>query len=418
MTKDEQAAKDVKVDEVPPKALVSPAEELERALGFISAASRTKELSYVQRTIRTIPYLRRHLPAATLLKAISAIKTKDNTLSKLKALLEQAVAETVGQDNMEVEGEETAEPAVEFKSSYEQEALLFLTILALVGLLDRKDFQKGQALSQEILSTVNDVNGPVMDPIMARIYYYYSFFHEVTDKLDAIRPNLLNLLTMSSIKLDYETQATVLNLLLRNYIHYKLYDQAQKLVLRSPFPETASNAQLARYMYYVGLIKALRLDYTEAHKYVEDCIRKVPTNDHTCGFQQAATKLLVVIELLLGQIPKRSLFKQQYLKKALVPYLALTQAVRVGELVQFQRVVETYRDKFEKDGLYALILRLHHNVIRAGIRSICQAYSAISFKDISIKLDLNSEEDAQYIVAKAIRDGVIDAVINYKENCI
>jgi 26S proteasome regulatory subunit N3 len=42
---------------------------------------------------------------------------------------------------------------------------------------------------------------------------------------------------------------------------------------------------------------------------------------------------------------------------------------------------------------------------------ISLSYSKISLKDICLKLHLDSEEDAEFIVAKAIRDGVIDAVI-------
>ncbi|KAJ1921740.1 26S proteasome non-ATPase regulatory subunit [Mycoemilia scoparia] len=376
----------------PEPKLLSPQEELERGLNFISMASRTKEISYVQRTMRALPYLRRNITLKALSNSLSSIRPKDSQYSQLKTLLEKHLESNSIQDEMEVE---ESDP-----------------------LKSPEPIKNGLAFSEDVIITLKGITGPVTDLMLARIYYYCSLFYELNGKLADIRPTLLSLLTFSTIKHDYETQANVLNLLLRNYLHHKLYDQAQKLSNRSTFPEQASNAQLARYMYYVGFIKVLRLDYTEAHKYVEDSIRKVPADDHTAGFQQAAMKLLVVIELLLGQIPKRSIFRQKYLRSALEPYFNLTQTVRVGELSQFQKVVEKYKANFEQDNLYNLILRLHHNVIRAGIRSISQAYSAISFKDISIKLDLNSEEDAQYIVAKAIRDGVIDATINYEGNYI
>lgn len=43
-----------------------------------------------------------------------------------------------------------------------------------------------------------------------------------------------------------------MNLLLRNYLHYSLYDQAEKLVSKSVFPEQANNNEWARYLYYTG----------------------------------------------------------------------------------------------------------------------------------------------------------------------
>lgn len=43
---------------------------------------------------------------------------------------------------------------------------------------------------------------------------------------------------------------------------------------------------------------------------------------------------------------------------------------------------------------------LRHNVIKTGLRMISISYSRISLKDICLKLHLDSEEDAEYIVAK------------------
>lgn len=85
---------------------------------------------------------------------------------------------------------------------------------------------------------------------------------------------------------DDDTQATLLNLLLRNYFHFNLYEQADKLVSKSTFPENASNNQAARYAYYLGRIRALQLDYTEAHTQLLQAIRKAPQNTATAGFQQ------------------------------------------------------------------------------------------------------------------------------------
>jgi 26S proteasome regulatory subunit N3 len=53
-------------------------------------------------------------------------------------------------------------------------------------------------------------------------------------------------------------------------------------------------------------------------------------------------------------------------------------------------------------------------VIKTALRMISLAYSRISLKDICLKLHLDSEEDTEYIVAKAIRDGVIDAEVDHE----
>ena len=77
-------------------------------------------------------------------------------------------------------------------------------------------------------------------------------------------------------------------------------------------------------------------------------------------------------------------------------------------------VLENYGASFKNDKTYTLILRLRHNVIKTGIRRISISYSKISLADIASQLALDSPEDAEFIVAKAIRDGVIDAEIDHK----
>jgi 26S proteasome regulatory subunit N3 len=114
----------------------------------------------------------------------------------------------------------------------------------------------------------------------------------------------------------------------------------------------------------------------------------------------------------MGDIPERSTFRQPALEDALHPYFLLVQAVRVGNLEDFETAIADHADTFRRDGTYSLILRLRQNVIKTGIRMMSLSYSRISLRDICIRLQLGSEESAEYIVAKAIRDGVIEATLD------
>ncbi|XP_023219107.1 probable 26S proteasome non-ATPase regulatory subunit 3 [Centruroides sculpturatus] len=92
-------------------------------------------------------------------------------------------------------------------------------------------------------------------------------------------------LRTATLRNDFEGQAVLLNCLLRNYLHYNLYYQAFKLVEKSAFPEVASNNEWARFLYYLGRINAIQLEYTKAHKNLLQAIRKAP--QHTAiGFKQ------------------------------------------------------------------------------------------------------------------------------------
>ena len=74
--------------------------------------------------------------------------------------------------------------------------------------------------------------------------------------------------------------------------------------------------------------------------------------------------------------------------------------MRNGDLSQFSVVLQEYVDRFQQDHTYTLIIRLHHNVIKTGIRIMSLSYSRISLKDIAIKLGLDDTVDAEYIVGK------------------
>lgn len=81
----------------------------------------------------------------------------------------------------------------------------------------------------------------------------------------------------------------------------------------------------------------------------------------------------------------------------------------------FKKVLIKYEMIFTADKNYSLISRLKHTVLKFGLKKLNISYSKISLRDIQKKLSLDSVEETEQIVAKAIRDGVIDAVINHDE---
>lgn len=141
------------------------------------------------------------------------------------------------------------------------------------------------------------------------------------------------------------------------------------------------------------------MDYSAAHDHLVSALRKAPQNA-AIGFKQALHKLNTVVELLLGDQPDRSIFRQANFKVALQPYFQLTQAIHAGDLGRFNEVLRVHGAQFSSDKTYTLILRLRHNVIKTGVRRISLSYSRISLASIAEKLQLDSTEDAEYIVAK------------------
>lgn len=297
---------------------------------------------------------------------------------------------------------------------------IFLGILIQVYLFDSKQFQRGFDFSRALADRIHALNRRTLDSLSAKVYFYYSMFSEQLAPLPpspqspviAIRPALLAALRTAVLRKDVDTQAAVIVLLLRNYLSTSHITQADLLVSHTKFPDNAANNQVARFLYYLGRIRAIQLNYTEAHEHLTAATRKAPSSPSAVGFAQTATKLLLVVELLMGDIPDRAIFRQPTMEHALHPYFLLVQAVRVGNLEDFETTIADHADTFRKDSTYTLILRLRQNVIKTGIRMMSLSYSRISLRDICIRLHLGSEESAEYIVAKAIRDGVIEATLD------
>jgi 26S proteasome regulatory subunit N3 len=321
---------------------------------------------------------------------------------------------------IEIDGDSKSKVPKKEQKDIIPEIDIFLGILIQIHYLDNKINDKGAVFSAHLAERIHSLNRRTLDALSARVYFYYSLFCEqiaplppsTSSPVISIRPALLSALRTAVLRKDVDTQSTVIVLLLRNYLSTSHIAQADLLVTHTQFPENASNNQVARYLYYVGRIRAIQLRYTEAHEHLTSATRKAPSSPSAAGFTQTATKLLLVVQLLMGDIPDRATFRLASMERALQPYLQLVQAVRVGLLGEFENAIKQHGDTFRRDGTYTLILRLRQNVIKTGIRMMSLSYSRISLRDICIRLKLESEESAEYIVAKAIRDGVIEASLD------
>ena len=218
------------------------------------------------------------------------------------------------------------------------EADAYIKMLTQLILLDSNRLEEGAEFSSALVVNIHNQNRRTLDQIGAKILFYYSRFYELLDKLDTIRAYffsmsfqlicrfMLDALRTATLRYDTTTQGTLLTLLLRNYIHYKLYDHADKLVSRASFPSTSGNNLYARYSYYLGRIRAIQLDYSTAHRHLLAAIRKAPQqNAAGAGFLQTVHKFFVVVELLMGDIPERSTFRQPMFEKVLAPYAQIVQ---------------------------------------------------------------------------------------------
>ncbi|EPE35984.1 Winged helix DNA-binding protein [Glarea lozoyensis ATCC 20868] len=422
MEGEEQTAEDdgaVKVDPVT-KAV----SDIKNSFPLLERAVTLFDARFTLRALRSISSIRKRLTPDILARVIT--ETYPSTSPAAKSLLvaidrEDATFSKPNTPEMEVDSESKAtKSGKKEQKDILPEVDIFLGVLIQIHYLDKKDNNRGAVFSQHLTDRIHSLNRRTLDSLSARVYFYYSLFCEQMQPLPpspaspvvSLRPALLSALRTAVLRKDVDTQSTVIVLLLRNYLSTSHINQADLLVTHTKFPDNASNNQVARYLYYLGRIRAIQLRYTEAHQHLTAATRKAPSSPCAAGFSQSATKLKLVVELLMGDIPERATFRDASMERALEPYLHLVQAVRVGLLGEFESTIKQHSEAFRRDGTYTLILRLRQNVIKTGIRMMSLSYSRISLRDICIRLKLESEESAEYIVAKAIRDGVIEASLD------
>lgn len=405
---DEKKKEDDKPTLPPPP---TPVEEIKSNTTLIERAVSTLEPRFTNRVLRTLTALRKRVDDTVLRTAIEEVYGKGDRPVK-KTLLSWLPTGPITTDH-------TMEVDLSDKSDAPEpvpEAEIYIRLLMLHHLLKEEDTQsKALELAHETVEKMQALNRRSMDAIAAKIWFAVDRAYDLAGELADARPLFLAAQRTASLRHDDEAQAALINCLLRSYIQYNLYDQADKLVSKTTFPLSASNAQYARYHFYLGRIRAVQLNYTEAHTNLQQAIRRAPAAKVAPGFYQAVHKYFVVVELLMGDIPDRSLFRHVVLEKALIAYFDIVKAVRTGSLSQFQTTLSKHADQFEEDNTYTLIVRLRQNVIKTGIRRLSLSYSRISLRDICVKLHLDSEEDAEYIVGKAIRDGVIEGRIVHEK---
>merc|ERR1712012_887352 len=403
-----EETKEVKEEKKDPATLTL--EDVREHCRLLERSVVSKESRFAVRVLRGLPATRKKLTGNIMKRLITGFYTHSAT--EREALLAYIPDDSMETDadvpvvNIRLRGAKSA------NAPLLPEGDCYLHLLVLLHLIDSGNKQNAVKCSDVLIDKVASHNRRSLDHVAGRCYFYHTLSHEAVDQLASIRGFLHARLKHATLHNDFEGQGVLINCLLRNYLHYNLYDHANKLVLKETFPEQVSNSEWARYLYYLGRIKAIQLDYSEAHKHLVQSLRKAPSS--ATGFRHTVHKLSTTVQLLLGNIPERNLFLQPANKEALASYFELTKAVRSGEVGKFEVVRSKYVDQFKSDRTFTLILRLHHNVIKTAIRRISLAYSRISLADVAAKLNLESPKDAEYIIAKAIRDGVIEAFLDHE----
>ncbi len=297
------------------------------------------------------------------------------------------------------------------------EVFLYNFLIILMKLVDKKLYNESLVALQFLIPYVKSNDSLTIQYLRAKSYYYLTLVAEKSNCYKEIINELQTAFRRACLDMDEITQVTLINCIVRYFLLNNAVEQARNFLSKTKFHENVSTHEDSRYLYYLGRINSIQMNYSQAFIDLTNSMRKAPEK---CGqgFKTIVQKILIIVELLMGEVPDVKTFSNIKDLSSMKPYLELIKAVKQGNLDTFKSVLTTYEKSFLKDNNFTLIQRLRHVVIKIGLRKINLSYSRISLKDISEKLKLESEKEAEYIIAKAIRDGVFLAKINHDEKYV
>lgn len=306
------------------------------------------------------------------------------------------------------------------KCQQSTEVYAFIFMIILTKLVDYKEYKEALNSVQNLIQFFKMNESLTINTLKAKAYYYLALITEKLNIQDQIINELQEAYRTACIEMDFISQVTLINCIIRYYLNNKNIEMARSFISKTKYVENISSYEDARYLFYIGKIEAIQMNYSDSYTHLSSSFRKAPekTGD---GFKNLVNKYLILVQLLMGEIPDmKSLMKSNRVRdfKEFEPYLLLLKIVRQGNLEEFKKGIEIYEMNFKRDGTFNLVQRIRQVVIKAGLRKINLSYSRISIKDITEKLKLENEKEAEYIIAKAIRDGVFLATINHEEGYV
>jgi len=314
------------------------------------------------------------------------------------------------------------------------ETYILLQLLLSLELLDRGEFGSARGHLERLIAFAKDQNRRTSDGLHSRLYQFWALAvsrdSESESKVGGqtwMLHFLLDNYQTACLQQNSAAQSVLMVLILAHYTSARQYSLAHKFCEKAEFPESSESPYFARYHFYLGQVDCVQLNYADSLFHLQQALRRAPQTG-AYGFKLSATRWLIAVQLLMGDIPDRATFKPRFdgdnernnleLNTELAPFLQLTECVKEGDLATYMTCLEVNGALLKKVGLSRILLRLRHNVIKTGLRKINASYSRISLADIAEKLALSGMENALNIVSKAIRDGVIDAKIDYAAKCV
>lgn len=167
--------------------------------------------------------------------------------------------------------------------------------------------------------------------------------------------------------------------------------------------ELCNLEQQAIHSYYKGKYYLVAGEYREAYHNLQSGM--IMSNNRS--FVRHLEKLFVTSMLLRSDL----VFLKSYSwRKSLTHYFELYECVKSGNVHLFYELMERNKQMYKKDETFNIVMRLHKNVVKEGIRRIGICYLRAKVVDIANLLGIECK-DTMILLEKGIKDGVLGGQI-------
>lgn len=299
----------------------------------------------------------------------------------------------------------------------------FLSLLALITLIDCGISIDGlplPLLGDDVMGNKQYSPSPLLDAFYAK-HLHFTFLpknqqNSLNDSrgkqlLTTLKAHLQSLALMHM----YQTYTVILLQILRDhslngewFLAQNLLTLTKGLTNTEKYKKRVPSSLQARLHYYKSLTLAHHGDRNEeARSEVIMAMRLSPHGKLSVGFEQHLQRLSLVIDLLLMDIPPRSIFRLPKMEKMLISggYLDLCRAVRIGDYPAYKQLLIDKAAIFSSDSMTVLVGLLERSVLASGLKRITKAYGRIRLYDVCSKLSLSSLESCLEMIKSSIEDG-------------
>ncbi|MFS8016264.1 hypothetical protein Hanom_Chr15g01366491 [Helianthus anomalus] len=283
---------------------VSVLQHLKEIAALIETGAYAREVRRILRAVRLTIALRRKLKASVISSFLGfALAPGSEAHQRLSSYLPKD-----DQNDMEVD---TASSATQTTVKHSPELEIYCYLLVLIFLIDQKKYNEAKACSSASIARLKNLNRRTVDVLASRLYFFYSLSYELTDELSDIRGSIFLLCT------------GLLHCVMMSWGRKRFSTCYFAIIFITIYMIKLKSSGLRHHaLKLIQISRTIQLEYTDAKESLLQAARKAPVA--ALGFRVQCNKWAVIVRLLLGEIPERTVFMQKGMEKACKATLGAT----------------------------------------------------------------------------------------------